>query len=126
MIIWLLSLWTSLVVQTVKNPPATQETWVQSLDQEDPLEKGMATHSSILAWRILWTEESGRLQSVGLQSQTQLSNFTFSLATLQGGLSWPLTNPPRGLRTHLSVYDVNLEQGRGAEGRGAPVLGLHL
>ena len=86
----------------------------------------MAIHSSTIAWTIPWTEEPGRLQSVGLQSQTRLSNFTFSLATLQGGLSWPLTNPPRGLRTHLIVYDVNLEQGRGAEGRGAPVLGLHL
>ena len=47
----------SLVVQTVKNPPAIQETQVQSLGLEDPLEKGMATHSSILAWRIPWTEE---------------------------------------------------------------------
>ena len=74
MIIWLLFLWASLVVQTVKNPPAMQETWVQSLDQEDPLEKGMATHSSILAWRISWTEESGRLQSMGLQSWTQLND----------------------------------------------------
>ena len=45
----------SLVAQTVKNPPGMQETQVQSLDQEDPLEKGMATHSSILAWRIPWT-----------------------------------------------------------------------
>ena len=44
--------WASPVAQTVKNPPAMQETWVQSLDQEDPLEKGMATHSSTLAWRI--------------------------------------------------------------------------
>ena len=43
------------------------ETWVQSLDQEDPLEKGMATHSSILAWKIPWTEEPGRLQSMGWQ-----------------------------------------------------------
>ena len=60
-------LWASLVVQKVKNLPAMQETWVQSLGQEDPLEKGMATHSSILAWRIPWTEEPGRLQSVGLQ-----------------------------------------------------------
>jgi len=51
----------------VKNPPAMQETWVQSLGEEDPLEKGMATHSSILAWRILRTEEPGRLQSMGLQ-----------------------------------------------------------
>ena len=51
----------------VKNPPAVQETWVQSLDWEDPLEKGTANHSSILAWRIPWTEESGGLQSMRLQ-----------------------------------------------------------
>ena len=50
----------------VKNLPAMQETWVQSLGQEDPLEKGMATHSSILVWRILRTEEPGRLQSIGV------------------------------------------------------------
>ena len=49
---------------TVKNPPAVQETPVESLDQEDPPEKGMATHSTILAWRIPWTEEPGRLQSI--------------------------------------------------------------
>ena len=49
--------WASLVAQTVKNLPAVLETWVQSLGWEDPLEEGMATHSSILAWRILWTEE---------------------------------------------------------------------
>ena len=57
----------SLVAQKVKNLPAMQETWVQSLGQEDPLEKRMATHSSILAWRIPWTEEAGRLQSTGSQ-----------------------------------------------------------
>ena len=51
----------------VKNPPAMQETWVQSLGQEDPLEKGMATHSSILAWRILWTEKPHGPWSMGLQ-----------------------------------------------------------
>ena len=51
----------------VKNLPAMQETWVQSLGQKDPLEKGMATHSSVLAWRITWTEESVRLQSMGSQ-----------------------------------------------------------
>ena len=51
----------SLVAQTVKNLLAMQETWVRSLGREDPLEKGMATHSSILAWRILWTEEPGGL-----------------------------------------------------------------
>ena len=57
----------SLVAQTVKHLPAMQETWVQSLGQEDPLEKEMATHSSILAWRIPWTGEPGRLQSMGSQ-----------------------------------------------------------
>ena len=51
----------------VKNLPAVQETWVQSLGQEDPLENGMATHSSTLAWRIPWREEPGRLQSMGSQ-----------------------------------------------------------
>ena len=57
----------SLVAQTVKNLPAMKETWVQSLGQEDPLEKGMSTHSSILAWRIPWTEEPGGLQLLGSQ-----------------------------------------------------------
>ena len=56
-----------LVAQTVKNLPTMQETQVQSLGQEDTLEKGLGTHSSILAWRILWTEEPGRLQSMGSQ-----------------------------------------------------------
>ena len=55
------------MAQMVKNPPAMLETWVQSLDQEDPLEKGMATYPSILAWRIPWTEEPGGLQSTGAQ-----------------------------------------------------------
>ena len=58
----------------VKNLPAMWEIQVQFLDQEDPLEKGMATHSSILAWRIPWTEESGGLPSVESQSWTQLSD----------------------------------------------------
>ena len=52
--------------QTVKNLPEMQEIWVQSLDQEDPMEKEMTTHSSILAWEIPWTEEPGGLQSVKL------------------------------------------------------------
>ena len=55
----------SLVAQWVKNLPTMQETWVQFLGQEDPLEKELATHSSILAWRIPWTEEPGRPQSMG-------------------------------------------------------------
>ena len=59
----------------VKSPPAMQETWIRSLGWEDPLEKEMATHSNILAWKIPWTEEPGRLQSMGSQkSQTQLSS----------------------------------------------------
>ena len=57
-----------LVAQTVNNLPAMQETWVRPLGQEDPLEKGTATHSSILAWRIPWTVEPGGLQSMGLQN----------------------------------------------------------
>ena len=57
----------SLVAQSVKNLPAVQETRVRSLRWEDPLEKKMATHSSILAWKISWTEEPGGLQSMGLQ-----------------------------------------------------------
>ena len=57
----------SLVAQRLKCLPAMQETWVRSLGCEDPLEKEMATHSSILAWRIPWTEEAGGLQSTGSQ-----------------------------------------------------------
>ena len=61
------SLVASLVAQLVKNLPAMQETWVRSLGREDPLENERATHSSILAWRIPWTEEPGGLQSTELQ-----------------------------------------------------------
>ena len=57
----------SFIAQLVKNLPAMQETWVQSLGWEDPLEKEMASHSSIFAWRIPWTEEPGRLQPWGSQ-----------------------------------------------------------
>ena len=61
------TLWTSLVAQRVKCLPTMRETWVQSLGWEYPLEKEMATHSSIVVWRIPWTEKSGRLQSMGSQ-----------------------------------------------------------
>ena len=67
-------LWASLVAQSVKNLPAVQETRVLSLGWEDPLEKEMATHCSILAWKISWTEEPGGLQSMGSQSQARLSD----------------------------------------------------
>ena len=59
------------MAQMVKNLPAVQETWVLSLAWEDPLEKGTATHSNILAWRIPWTEEPGGLQSMGSQGVRQ-------------------------------------------------------
>ena len=73
----------SLVVQMVKNLPEMQETWVWSLGWEDPLEKGMATHSSILAWRIPWTKEPGGLQSMGVtKSWTWLSEQYFLSTTL--------------------------------------------
>ena len=58
----------SLVAQMVKNLPAVQETWVQSLGQEDPLEKGMANHPSVLAWEIPWTEDPRGLQAMGSQT----------------------------------------------------------
>ena len=66
------------MAQRLKRLPAMWETWVRSLGQEDPLEKEMATHSSILAWRIPWTEEPGGLQSTLSQSWTRLSDFTFT------------------------------------------------
>ena len=73
--------WASLVAQKVKHPPVMRETMIQSLSWEDPLEIGMATHSSILAWRIPWTEESGGLHSMELQRAGHVS-VTNSLLTL--------------------------------------------
>ena len=67
------------MAQRLKRLPPMWETRVRSLGREDPLEKEMATHSSILASKIPWTEEPGRLQSMGSQSQTRLSDFTKSL-----------------------------------------------
>ena len=68
----------SLLAQMVKRLPAMWETQFRSLGWEDPLEKEMAIHSSILAWKIPWMEEPGRLQSMWSQSQTRLSDFTFT------------------------------------------------
>ena len=72
---------TSLVAQTVNHLPAIWETWLRSLDQEYPLEKEMAAHSSILAWRIPWMEEPGGLQSMGSQSRTWLKRLHFHFRT---------------------------------------------
>ena len=66
------------MAQRLKRLPAMWETWVRSLGREDPLEKELATHSSILSWRIPWTETPGGLQSMGSQSRTRLSDFTFT------------------------------------------------
>ena len=70
----------SLVAQTVKDMPAMWETQVQSLGWEDPLEKGMTIHSSILAWRIPWAEEPGRLQSIGSQKSDTTEQLTHTHA----------------------------------------------
>ena len=87
------------MAQTVKNPPAMQGTWVQSLGWEDPLEKEMATRSSILAWRIPWTEETDRLQFMGLQRVGHdwvTNTFTFTFIILLGASKVVLLvkNPP--------------------------------
>ena len=84
---WLPLHWASLVTRLVKKLPSVQEIQVQSPGQEDPLEKEKATHSSILAWRIPWTEEQGRLQSMGLQRVGH--NCASSLVPGQMG-KWPL------------------------------------
>ena len=75
-----------LVAQMVKNLPAVREAQVQSLCQEDPLEKEMATHSSILIWEIPWTEEPGRLQSWGRKELDTTERLTHSLVTLSRGV----------------------------------------
>ena len=79
----------SLVVQRLKHLPAMWETWVRSLGQEDPLEKEMATHSSILAWRIPWTEELGGLQYTGRKESdtTERLHFHFGLRQCSGLVS---------------------------------------
>ena len=94
----------SLVTQSVKNLPVVQETWVQSQGQEDPLEKEMATHSSILAWKILWTEKPGGLQSMGLEEldPAEQLNHHHSISTNQENTSAVIYTrkfpecPPRG------------------------------
>ena len=72
----LFSLMSSLVAQLVKNPPAKWETWIRSLGWEDPLEEGMETHSSVLAWKIPWTEEPDGLLSMGSQ-RIDTTEFSF-------------------------------------------------
>ena len=86
-----MSIRASLIAQLVKNPPAMQETPVLFLGWEDPLEKGYATHSSILAWRIPWTEEPGRLQSQGHKESDTTEWLSLSLTIFSQILvSWEL------------------------------------
>ena len=98
----------SLLAQTVKNLLTMQETWVWSLSQEDPLEKGMATHSSILVWRIPWTEEHRGLQSMGLQRvghDWATSTFTFHRGTTSLAFVihlQPILNPCKTILNHNS------------------------
>ena len=80
-----------LVAQTVKNLPTMQETRVPSLDQEDPLEKGMATHYSILAWRIPWAEEHGGLSPRGRKESDTNEQLTLSLSLYPNQYSEALT-----------------------------------
>ena len=105
----------SLVAQMVKHLPAMQETWVQSLGQEDPLEKEMGTHSSTLAWRIPWTEEPGRLQSTG--SQRVGHDWATSLSCIGEGNGNPLQcscleNPRDGGAWWAAVYGVTQSRTR--------------
>ena len=81
---------TSLVAQMVKCLSTMRETWVPSLSREDPLEKEIAIHSSTIVWKIPWTEEPGRLQSMGwvAKSRTRLSDFTFTFMMKKGHLFW--------------------------------------
>ena len=92
-------------VWAVNSLPTVQETWVRSLGREDPQEKEMATHSSILAWRILWTKEPGRLQSMGLsKSQTQLSDQTTATSLKLK----PKTAQQKKVKTHLAMFQYFL------------------
>ena len=90
-----------LVAQVVKNLPAMQETRVRSLGQEDHLEKGMTTHSSMIAWRIPWTEECGRLQSMGLKESNRTKRLTLYRPTHKTSSAhlhkWPTLRPPNQL-----------------------------
>ena len=97
----------TLVAQTVKHLPTMQETRVQSLGREDPLEKEMATHSSISAWKIPWTEEPGRLQSMGSQrlrhdfSTTEINSLFFSTTEIN---SLSTRNVPDTERNHTFTH----------------------
>ena len=105
--------WASLVAQLIKNPPATWETWVQSLGWEDPLEKGKATHSSTLAWRIPWTVQSRGSQRVG-QDWT-----TFAFTSIRRTDAKALILWPPDAKSQLIAKDPDAGQDWGQEEKGA-------
>ena len=88
----------SLVTQLVKNLPAKQKTWVWFLGQEDPLEKEMATHSSTLTWRIPWTEEPGRVQSMGYKESDMTVQLTFTFNRRREWQPTPVVLPGKSHR----------------------------
>ena len=101
--------WASQVAQMVKNPPAileTQEMWVRSLGWEDPLEKRMATHSSILAWEIPWTEEPGRLQSMGSQRVRHSWAINSSLVYHKSASNWSNLYPKPWYKHHPQCLNL--------------------
>ena len=94
------------MAQMVKRLPAMRKTWVQTLGREDLLEKEMATHSSTLVWKIPWTEKPGRLQSMGSQSRTQLSDFTLTFSTLK--ILWKTTDTKQGIDQERFLQQVHI------------------
>ena len=109
----------SLVAQRLKHLPPMQETWIRSLGREDPLEKEMATHSSILAWRISWTEEPGRLQFTGSQrvGHDWATSLSLLLSCIAEGNGNPLQcscleNPMDGGARWATVHGVTKSQTR--------------
>ena len=94
------------MAQMVKRLPAMRKTWVQTLGREDLLEKEMATHSGTLAWKIPWTDKPGRLQSMGSQSRTQLSDFTFTFSTLK--ILWKTTDTKQGIDQERFLQQVHI------------------
>ena len=101
--------WGSPGGSAIKNLPAMQETWVPSLDEEDPPEKGMATYSSVLAWEITWTEKPGGLQSMGLQRAGY--NFTAGHTCMRAMLQWVKRKSSvwRGLSVAFGYLKEHLE-----------------
>ena len=104
--------WASLVAQTIKNPPAMWETWVRPLVWEDPLEEGMATHSSLLAWRIPWTEEPDPMCPWGHKESDLLPAQEVGPETQLSATGNPL---PEGLLQAIpsSQHNLTMKGGRG-------------